>query len=219
MGWLLAAAGWAQGGVFSSVVIDAGHGGKDPGATSEGVHEAMLNLRVAQRLLLLLEEEGVPVVMTRAGDEFLPLRERAAVANAEVNAALVSIHFNSSANRAAQGLETFYYRPASRGLADAIQCRMVLELKTVDRGVKKRSFTVLTATAGPAVLIEGGFLSNAIERARCASTLYQKAMARAIFDGLMEWGWIKPAGDTELAAEINSYLREQYPDVLPSNQK
>jgi N-acetylmuramoyl-L-alanine amidase len=107
----------------SRVVIDAGHGGHDPGAHGNGINEAELTLDVALRLQALLEKSGVEVVMTRDTDVFIPLEERTAIANREGADLFLSIHANASRNAAAHGIETYFLNFATNPEAEAVAAR------------------------------------------------------------------------------------------------
>lgn len=170
---------------FNTVVIDAGHGGKDKGAFRSGVRESHLTLQTAQRLEKLLKRKGLKTAMTRRSDVFVSLGSRVAIANRHRAAVFVSIHFNACTDSRYRGVETFYAGPAGSKLARAIQTRLASRLKTQNRGVKQRSFKVLRQTKCPAVLVECGFLSHGSERARCRSAAYQQTAAQAICDGIM----------------------------------
>ena len=106
------------------VVIDAGHGGHDPGAHGNGVTESELTLDVALRLSKLLEKHpGVEVVMTRSSDVFIPLEERTAIANRENADLFLSIHANASRNAKARGVETYFLNFATNPEAEAVAAR------------------------------------------------------------------------------------------------
>jgi len=108
----------------SRIVIDAGHGGHDPGAQGNGLSEAELTLDVAQRLRKLLEKQpGVEVVMTRDSDVFIPLQERTAIANREGADLFLSIHANASRNTEARGVETYFLNFANTREAEAVAAR------------------------------------------------------------------------------------------------
>ena len=107
----------------SRVVIDAGHGGHDPGAIGKGVTEAELVLDVALRLETLLQNAGVEVILTRRTDEFLQLQERTAIANREGADLFLSIHANASANAQARGIETYFLNFANTMNAAAVAAR------------------------------------------------------------------------------------------------
>jgi N-acetylmuramoyl-L-alanine amidase len=107
----------------SRIVIDAGHGGHDPGAHGNGVNEAELTLDVALRLQKLLDQSGVEVVMTRDSDVFIPLEERTAIANREGADLFLSIHANASRNIQARGVETYFLNFAMNPEAEAVAAR------------------------------------------------------------------------------------------------
>lgn len=108
----------------SRIVIDAGHGGHDPGARGNSINEAELTLDVAQRLQKLLEKQpGFEVVMTRETDEFIPLQERTAIANREGADLFLSIHANASRNAQAHGIETYFLNFATNPEAEAVAAR------------------------------------------------------------------------------------------------
>jgi N-acetylmuramoyl-L-alanine amidase len=108
----------------SRVVIDAGHGGHDPGAKANGLNEAELTLDVAMRLKRLLEKQpGIEVVMTRETDVFIPLEERTAIANREGADLFLSIHANASRNQQARGVETYFLNFATNPEAEAVAAR------------------------------------------------------------------------------------------------
>jgi len=177
--------GAAEAARFTTVVIDPGHGGKDKGAFRGGVRESHLALQTAQRLEQLLKKKGLKTAMTRRSDIFVSLGSRVAIANRHRSAVLVSIHFNAYGDSRYRGVETFYGGHAGRILARAIQTRLASRLKTQNRGVKQRSFKVLSQTKCPAVLVECGFLSHGSERARCRTAAYQQTAAQAICDGIL----------------------------------
>jgi len=108
----------------SRIVVDAGHGGHDPGAQSNGINESELVLDVAQRLQQLLEEQpGVEVVLTRNTDDFIPLQERTAIANREGADMFLSIHANASRQSTARGIETYFLNFATNPEAEAVAAR------------------------------------------------------------------------------------------------
>jgi N-acetylmuramoyl-L-alanine amidase len=105
------------------VVIDAGHGGHDPGAHGNGINESELTLDVALRLQTLLEKAGIDVVMTRDSDVFIPLEERTEIANREGADLFLSIHANASRNIQAHGIETYFLNFATNPEAEAVAAR------------------------------------------------------------------------------------------------
>ena len=108
----------------SRIVIDAGHGGHDPGVLGKGLNEATLVLDVALRLeKLLLKEPGLEVVLTRRTDVYIPLEERTEIANRESADMFLSIHANASRNEAAKGIETYFLSFASSPEAETVAAR------------------------------------------------------------------------------------------------
>ncbi len=182
---LLGAAGPAQ--AFSTVVIDAGHGGHDRGGVpGQRYSEKMYALDVAQRVRSGLRAAGLRVVMTRANDTFIGLGTRCSIANSQRDAIFVSIHFNSAPREGADGIETYYYSSKSASLAGAIHPRVVRAAGTEDRFVRKRGFYVLRNTRIPAVLCELGFLTNRVEGARVAgSASHRQKLADAVVAGIL----------------------------------
>ena len=171
---------------FNTVVIDAGHGGHDSGARSrQGVPEKHLALDVAQRLDARLREAGFRTVMTRTGDQFIPLDRRVGISNAQTNALFVSVHFNSARRASARGTETFYHHRVARNVARRIENRLSTIPGVISRGAKHADFRVLRKAHFPAVLVECGFLSNRWEAARCASPAYRDLVAERIAQALV----------------------------------
>jgi len=173
-----------------TVVIDAGHGGKDPGATSVlGFYEKGVNLAVAHKVARLLEQRGLRVKMTRTSDYFVELEERAAIAN-RLNADLfVSIHADSFPKSSRRGYTIYIARSASsssRRAASAIS-RSMSGTGLNSFGVQTAGYHVLTGTRGPAVLVELGYLSNRSEANLLRSSSFQTRLAKAVADGISDY--------------------------------
>jgi|GEM_PF-1320614 len=147
-----------------TVVIDAGHGGHDLGATNGSRQEKNDNLRFSLALGSVLSGCGLRVIQTRTTDVFVPLEERARISN-NANADLfVSVHRNAHTNQTAHGFETWVYQnPSEAAVAAAylVQNRIVRAGVSSDRGIKYGNFVVLRLTRAPAMLQELGFISNA----------------------------------------------------------
>src|SRR5438132_3473302 len=140
---------------FSTVVVDAGHGGKDNGAYRKfGGAEKIATLDVAKRLARKLRESDLKIVMTRSTDVFIPLDQRAAIENAQKNSIFVSIHFNDSRRRGIHGFETYYHAANSYDLANRIQSKLMTIPRSANRGVHSANFRVLRLAKYPAVLVE-----------------------------------------------------------------
>jgi N-acetylmuramoyl-L-alanine amidase len=172
---------------FQTVVIDPGHGGNDLGAADSYVYEKHINLDVARRLERSLQEAGFKTVMTRTRDEFIALSERSAIANRHRNAIFVSVHFNSSYKTSVLGIETFYRSAESEKLARFVQRELIKNVRATDRGVKTANFAVLRNTKHPAILVEGGFISNKDERSAMTDPLYRQIVADSIARGIVQF--------------------------------
>jgi N-acetylmuramoyl-L-alanine amidase len=189
---------------FNTVVVDAGHGGKDSGAYRRyGPPEKMVALDVAQRLDRKLRESQLKTVMTRSSDVFIELNDRVAIENAQKNAIFVSIHFNDSRRRGIHGFETYYHSGASFDLANGIQQKLMTIPHSANRGVHTANFRVLRLAACPAVLVECGFLSNRNEGGQARDWEYRELLADRIAEAVVEqrFGSGVYRGSTQVAAE------------------
>ena len=169
------------------IVLDAGHGGKDAGAMRSGVKEKDLNLSLALMVKDALEAKGFQVTMTRNTDVFLPLPTITAITNQNHPDLFVSIHHNSSEGTVLRGIETYYYTPQSKPLADRIHRREINAVGVRDGGVKKAMFYVIHHTNVPAVLCEVGYVSNPSELADLQTMERKQKTARAIADGVVDY--------------------------------
>lgn len=185
---LLIPAAHAAFGRIKTVVIDPGHGGEDGGATEGRVFEKHLNFDVSRRLEIQLQRRGYRTVLTRTRDEFISLSQRSNIANRVRDSIFVSIHFNSARRTSAYGIETFYYSYDGYQLASRVHSAICRKLRPEDRGVKKGSYSVLRHTKTPAILVEGGFLTNSRERERCLQPWYRQALAESIAVGIDVFG-------------------------------
>lgn len=185
------------------VVIDPGHGGKDPGKV--GVNDALekdINLEIALHLKTYLEEKGIKVVMTREEDKGLysegarnkkreDMRARADIANACNPVLVVSIHQNSYQESSCKGAQVFYYEGSENGLilAEYIQAAMINHVDPDNkRNIKaNKSYYLLKEISVAAVIVECGFLSNPQEADLLAQEAYQGKVAEGIGLGIMEF--------------------------------
>ena len=197
---------------FPVVVLDPGHGGQDSGAMVGEILEKDLTLDVAQRVDRLLQSQGLATVMTRVGDSYVSLADRASLTNRVPDCVLVSIHFNEGNKPVSSGVETYYAdhqtqagRPViswlpflqriaaeapnleSQSLAGFIQEALVARTKAANRGTKPEHFFVITNVRHPAVLVEGGFLTNKEDIARLSSIEYREQIATAISEGIIRY--------------------------------
>ena len=173
-----------------TVVIDPGHGGRDPGTTSVlGHREKDVNLKLAHKVTSYLREAGVDVVMTRESDVYPTLEARAALANRTNADLFVSIHCDWNDDRMRKGFTIYRARSAS---SNSKKAGRILEKHLSNAGIPSRGlanadYRVLVQTKGPAVLVECGYMSNYDEAAMLVDPWYQNKIARAIADGILEY--------------------------------
>ena len=188
-----------------TVVLDAGHGGEDPGAIGvNGAYEKDLNLAIARNMAEELSKAGINVIMTREDDKLLykpeenikglkkisDLKNRVAIANASENAIFVSIHMNSYGKESCFGLQTYYgNREGSSTLANAIQSSVKTQLQqTNKRSVKYgEGLYLLENSEHPAVIVECGFITNEEECRKLSQKEYQKELSFSIVCGIIEY--------------------------------
>lgn len=199
---------WIARGGQPVVVIDPGHGGRDPGAVAGDLLEKDLTLDLARRLERILRHRGVRTAMTRGDDSYLTLTERTARAAAHRDPILVSLHFNKERTGTARGIETFFFDAAypdrfppiieaadlparqateSELLAATVQVELIRATGARDRGIKNQSFFVVREATFPSILVEGGFLSHPLESRLAANGGYREILARAIAEGIVEF--------------------------------
>jgi N-acetylmuramoyl-L-alanine amidase len=171
---------------YTTVVIDAGHGGFDRGGIpGQRVPEKIMTLDVALKLKPILEKAGYKVIMTRSTDVFVPLGTRVAIANSYPNAIFVCIHFNSATRSGANGIETYFYSTESAPLASSIHSAVLGGAPSQNRGIRRRGYFVLRRTTIPAVLVECGFLTNPSEAQYALSNSYRQKLAQEIANGIV----------------------------------
>jgi N-acetylmuramoyl-L-alanine amidase len=194
------------------IVIDPGHGGKDPGGENPGLklNEKSNTLDVALRLAAILQAKGYEVVMTRKDDHFVELKDRTAIANAAHGDLFLCIHFNIAADAAVEGIETYILTPAGQPstsrsemeqadkvldpgnkfdlwntvLGFSVERAVTTELAANNRGLKRARYIVLTDLQMPGLLIEGGFLTNPSEGRKIGTPAYRQKLAQGIADGV-----------------------------------
>lgn len=173
---------------FDTVVVDAGHGGKDSGAwRRHSPPEKVVALDVALRVNRKLQESQLKTVLTRANDTFIPLDSRVALGNQQKNSIFVSIHFNDSRRRGIEGVETYYHSPYAFALASKIERSLLTLPGTVNRGVHPARFRVLRNAQYPSVLVECGYLSNRSEAREVAGAPYREQLADKIAEAIVDY--------------------------------
>ena len=199
-----------------TVVIDAGHGGRQPGAIGpSGLEEKTVNLAIALHANKLLREQGARVILTRRDDASLTpvtsreelrseLAMRAGLANDNKADVFVSIHCNASPRNGPRrtGSEAYYTTPRSLGLAKVMQQEMLKKLKLKDSGVRACSFVVTREARMPAVLVEVAYLNDPREEALLGSPEFRQRAAEAIVSGLQRFA--EEGGLLEYYAELES---------------
>lgn len=180
------------------IVIDAGHGGYDPGkVASDGVNEKNINLAIASKLSSFLEQGGAVITNTRTEDLSLSenkrqdLRSRADMANTGKADIFVSIHQNSFPKSNVKGAQVFYYKGSEEGkkLASLIQSRLkeVVDIDNERIAKANNNYYVLKQIKIPSVIVECGFLSNSVEHDKLMSEQYQEKLAWAIYMGILDY--------------------------------
>lgn len=181
---------------FRTVILDAGHGGGDPGAVSRhtGQREKDLTLEMAHRIRTELGSD-FRTILVRRSDTFVDLDERVDMANRHGGAVLVSLHFNSSASRI-RGPESYYWRVDSHGLA--VRCQRAMQevspCESGNRGLVRRRLRLTRNPAIPCVLLEFGYLSNPQESRLIAHADYRQRMASAIASALRDQSRLGDSG-------------------------
>ena len=198
-----------DGAKIRTICLDPGHGGKDPGNTEGSRREKDYTLLLGREVQAQLEKAGYKVIATRNRDEFPELDKRPAYANKRKADLFISLHFNSASATSASGIEVFCLTPAGAPssharpegyngsslpgnrndslnmlLAYQIQKSVVKETKAEDRGIVRARFAVLKTATMPAVLVEGGFMTNPTEGRRIYDAAYRKTLAKGIVDGV-----------------------------------
>src|SRR6056297_299362 len=173
------------------IVLDAGHGGFDPGAVGKNnLQEKIVNLKIVKRLESILKSHGFKVKLTRSDDTFISLNQRVKMANNDGARLFISIHNNSSSKSTSEGTETFI-APNKTGdsllLAENIQKQLIDKLGLVNRGVKKEHLYVIKYTEMPAVLVEVAFLSNPAEEKLLLKDSFLTEAAVAISQGIFDY--------------------------------
>jgi len=201
----------AGAGHFSTVVIDAGHGGKDSGGVSGRgarifLREKDLTLDTAKLVRDELRRAGLKIVMIREDDHFVELDDRVRSADRQgPGAVLVSIHYDAVPNRAMHGAKTFFWRADSHGLATRIQQQLVAATDEADQGVLRRRLRLTRNPDIPCVLCECAYVTNPAEAQKVSSPSYRQRIAHGIARGILEE---RKLGDSGIAPvpELNAPL-------------
>lgn len=173
-----------------TIVIDAGHGGKDPGAVNSGIgiNEKNLNLTASTNLATKLRNSGYNVIETRNTDYFVELKERANIANTRDSDLFISVHHNSGSS-SASGIETLYYPSEdNKAIASIVQRNLINATGAIDRKIQSRpNLVVLNSTKMPAVLLELGFMSNGNEASKLLNQEYVNNITDSVVKSVNEY--------------------------------
>ncbi|MEM9977386.1 MAG: DUF3747 domain-containing protein [Cyanobacteria bacterium P01_D01_bin.2] len=171
------------------IMIDPGHGGRDPGAVGRnGLQEKEINIFISRRIQRTLEQRGYRVAMTRTQDVEVDLQPRVDIAERANATIFVSVHANaiSMSRPEVNGLETYYFS-TGRNLARSIHSSVLRSVDMRDRGVRQARFYVLRNTSMPAVLVETGFVTGREDAARFQSNAAREQIADAIAQGIIDY--------------------------------
>ncbi|RKN83859.1 N-acetylmuramoyl-L-alanine amidase [Paenibacillus ginsengarvi] len=185
------------------IVVDAGHGGSDPGAIGvNGLYEKNVNYNIAQKLRDLLAGMGYDVVLTRKADEYISLADRVAMTDEAKPSLFVSVHANSHPNANVSGAMVLYYdkdypqdsypasdamtalTPESKKLAELVQQSIVKQTGFADKGLLPSAAYVIRMGQVPSILVETAFLSNSGDAARLANDTVRQQLAQAVANGI-----------------------------------
>lgn len=170
------------------IALDPGHGGEDIGMSNGDVTEKAVTLAICEKVKVMLESQGYEVVMTRSEDSYIAKEDRVSLVNSSSADLLVSVHCGYSDTDASQSGAVLHYQAGSgesEALAAQIEDHLVQEAGVTDGGSKAGSYTILTDTQVPAVLVEAGYLSNAEEASRLADDSYENEIAKGIAKGII----------------------------------
>ena len=192
------------------IVLDPGHGGKDPGTMNGGIVEKSVNLLIAKRVAAILKKRGYTVTVLRLSDKDMTLKQRVEAAKKVKPDLYLSLHCNAAEDTSISGIETYVPNPmntpSSGGntiaktaspsnavdhenalLGYTLQKSLISATKATDRGIKRKQFYVIRQQACPSALIEIGFLSNANERKKLCQSDYHDKLAVAICDAVQQY--------------------------------
>jgi N-acetylmuramoyl-L-alanine amidase len=176
-----------------TIILDPGHGGENDGTKMvipPYTKEKTLALDTGLKVRDMLEQWGYKVRMTRSRDVFIPLADRVTFAKHHHGYIFVSIHYNHAPNKNAHGIEIFYqekskFMARSKQLATSVLDSIIKRTKSASRGCHPGDYHVLRENKTmPAILIEGGFFSNAVEAKKLSNPQYVRTLSYAIAQGI-----------------------------------
>ena len=167
--------------------IDIGHGGKDPGASGNGIIEKNYNLNIGLKVRDRLRNKGIEVVMNRESDVYVNFKDTAAHANSVTPDVFVSLHSNAATAKSANGIETFYSKEIDIPLGTEVHNRLISSTGATNRGLKDDTYYVTNHTKMPAILVENGFVTNEAEAEKMKQEYYQEYIINSIVDGVVAY--------------------------------
>ncbi|MBY7144914.1 N-acetylmuramoyl-L-alanine amidase [Virgibacillus sp. NKC19-3] len=172
-----------------TIVLDPGHGGKDPGTIGlNNIYEKDLAMSTAETVEAQLADAGANVTMTRTDDNFIPLEKRAQISNESQADAFISLHYDSFPIQSVNGVTTYFHsNGADRHFAEEIQASLASTVNLQGRGAMQANYSVLRNNNAPSVVTELGFLTNQSDLATVQTADYQNNVAQAIENGLKNY--------------------------------
>ncbi|SFA96245.1 N-acetylmuramoyl-L-alanine amidase [Lentibacillus halodurans] len=168
-----------------NIVLDPGHGGKDPGAIGiGGVLEKKLTINASDRVAQQLREAGANVIQTRSDDTFISLEDRVQISKANETDAFISLHYNAFPLDGVNGFSTFYDAYDDRALADDIQSGLEQHMALNSRGLMQKEYHVLRENRDASVLVELGFITNPYDMSIIETAEHQDHVAQGITEGI-----------------------------------
>ncbi|WP_208559647.1 N-acetylmuramoyl-L-alanine amidase [Marinilactibacillus kalidii] len=171
------------------IMIDPGHGGKDPGAmSSTGIQEKDIALSTAKILKRRLQDAGARVMLTRDDDSFISLNDRVYLSHKASADAYISIHFDAMEEaNSMSGTTTYYYSESEKALADTVNDYLAQNGPLTNNGVRLGNYYVLRNNAQPSILLELGYLNNDVDISMVSSQSYQSTVVESIYQGLRDY--------------------------------
>lgn len=171
------------------IILDAGHGGKDEGATGfSGTLEKELNLFTTKLLQAKLESYGATVYLTREDDSFYSLKKRTLFVTKKDADMFISIHYNSSPSKEPEGITTFYYHDQKdKLLASKIHNQILSNTHPIDKGILFGDYYVLRENPIPSALLELGFISNKEEEKQILTKKFQENITTSITEAILKY--------------------------------
>lgn len=172
----------------ATIVLDAGHGGVDPGAVSDEFHEKEVALETANRLQQRLQTAGAEVILTRSDDSDVSLTDRAYISNLYGADAFISLHYDASnAPNQRSGTSAYYYDDNDTALAETINSYLLSYGLLPNHGAHFGDFQVLRDNDRPAVLLELGYMNHDLDHSLIYTDHYQSVIVEAIYQGLADY--------------------------------